>query len=195
MRYMLVGYSFEPRPNSRTLGAAASFATSGLSMSECSHSKNQFNERKQDWVVEKFWLRLLQGFNAIQAVSCFHLMGSGSSSKMTSRANGPLGKLIRISTSFPGFSLFLRESTLIAAGHVNPQNLGANKNLPQGRGSKIIKLSLLWERHKIDCWACKLERHYFEVYRSQEQVYGQVFHIIHVLLPWKWFKSLLTRRK
>lgn len=89
---------------------------------------------------------------------------------MTSRANGPLGKLIRISTSFPGFSLFLRERTLIAAGHVNPQNLGANKNLPQGRGSKIIKLSLLSERQ-----ACKLERHYFEVYRSQEQVCGQGF--------------------
>ena len=94
---------------------------------------------------------------------------------MTSRANGPLGKLIRISTSFPGFSLFLQERTPIAAGHVNPQNLGANKNLPQGRGSKIIKLSLLSERHKIRCWACKLERHYFEVYRSQEQVCGQGF--------------------
>ena len=62
---------------------------------------------------------------------------------MSSRANGPSGKLIRIYPSFPGFSLFLRETTLIAAGHVNTQNLGANKNLPQGRGGKILKLSLL----------------------------------------------------
>ena len=164
-------------------------------MNESSHSKNQFDERKQDWVVEKFWLQPPQRLNAIQAVSFFHLTDSGSSSKMTSRANGPLGKLIRISTSFPGFSLFLQERTLIAAGHVNPQNLGANKNLPQGRSSKIIKLSLLSERHKIRCWACKLERHYFEVYRSQEQVYGQGFSYYTRAFAWKWFKSLLTRRK
>ena len=40
-------------------------------MNESSHSKNQFDERKQDWVVEKFWLRPPQRLNAIQAESPF----------------------------------------------------------------------------------------------------------------------------
>ena len=39
-------------------------------------------------------------------------------------------------TSFPGFSPLL-ERILIAAGHLNPQNLEANKDLPHGRGSKV----------------------------------------------------------
>ena len=39
-------------------------------------------------------------------------------------------------TSFPGFSLLL-ERILIAAGHLNPPNLEANKDLPHGRGSKV----------------------------------------------------------
>ena len=39
-------------------------------------------------------------------------------------------------TSFPGFSLLL-ERLLFAAGHLNPQNLEANKDLPHGRGSKV----------------------------------------------------------
>ena len=39
-------------------------------------------------------------------------------------------------TSFPGFSLLL-ERILIAAGHLKPPNLEANKDLPHGRGSKV----------------------------------------------------------
>ena len=34
---------------------------SGLSLNGCSHSKNQFEERKQDWLVQKFMLRWLKG--------------------------------------------------------------------------------------------------------------------------------------
>ena len=41
--------------------------TSGLSLNGCSHSKNQFEERKQDWLVQKFMLRWLQRLDAIQA--------------------------------------------------------------------------------------------------------------------------------
>jgi len=67
-------------------------------------------------------------------------MDSGSISKMTSRANGSLTKLIRILTSFPGFALSLRERTLIAAGHVNLQDLGANKSLPHGR---VVKYKIV----------------------------------------------------
>ena len=39
-------------------------------------------------------------------------------------------------TSFPGFSPLL-ERILVAAGHLNPYNLEANKDLPHGRGSKV----------------------------------------------------------
>ena len=121
MRCILLGYSFKPRPNSRTLGTATSVLTIGLSMRS----------------------REVPGYGCFKGLTHFrespllHLMDSGSSSKMASRTNDSLGKLIRISTSFPGFALLLRERTLIAAGHVNPRNLGANKNLPYGRGSKV----------------------------------------------------------
>ena len=40
---------------------------SGLSLNGCWHSKNQFEERKQDWLVQKFMLRWLQRLDAIQA--------------------------------------------------------------------------------------------------------------------------------
>ena len=39
MRFMLLGYSFEPRPNSCTLGIALSVMTIGLSIDGSSHSK------------------------------------------------------------------------------------------------------------------------------------------------------------
>ena len=42
---MLLRYSFEPMPNSRALGTTGSVITVGLSINECSHSKNQFDKR------------------------------------------------------------------------------------------------------------------------------------------------------
>ena len=39
MRNMLLGYNFEPRPNSRALGTAGSVVTLGLSINVCSYSK------------------------------------------------------------------------------------------------------------------------------------------------------------
>ena len=57
---MLLGSRFTLRPNGRALGAIGSDFTSGLSINGFLHSKNQFDERKQDGLVQKFRLRLLQ---------------------------------------------------------------------------------------------------------------------------------------
>ena len=45
---MLLGYNFELRPNSRALRSEGSVMIISLSINGCSHSKNQFEERKQD---------------------------------------------------------------------------------------------------------------------------------------------------
>ena len=63
---MLLGYSLEPGPNTRALSTVGS-ATIGLSIKRCSHSKNQFDERKRHWLVQKFGLRRLFKLDAIQA--------------------------------------------------------------------------------------------------------------------------------
>ena len=63
---MLLGYSLEPGPNTRALSTVGS-ATIGLSIKRCSHSKNQFDERKRHWLVQKFGLRRLFKLEAIQA--------------------------------------------------------------------------------------------------------------------------------
>ena len=48
---MLLGYSFAVRPNSRALGTAGSVMTIfGLLINRCTHSKNQLEESKQDWL-------------------------------------------------------------------------------------------------------------------------------------------------
>ena len=70
---MLRGYSFEPRPNSHVLATAGSLMTIGLSIKVFSHSKNQFDEREQDCLVQKFGLRRHQRFNVIQAEPPFLL--------------------------------------------------------------------------------------------------------------------------
>ena len=51
---MLLGYSFEPRPDSRVLATAGSVMIISLSKKGCSHSKNQFDKREQDLLVQKF---------------------------------------------------------------------------------------------------------------------------------------------
>ena len=63
MRCLLLGYSLEPRLNSRALcTAGSSVMTISLSISVwngCSHSEYQFDESKQDWQLQKFevwWL-------------------------------------------------------------------------------------------------------------------------------------------
>ena len=59
--------NFELRSNSRALSTASSVMIVGLSVNRCSHSVNQFDERKQDWLVQKFGLRRLQRIYVIQA--------------------------------------------------------------------------------------------------------------------------------
>ena len=51
---------FEPRRNSRALGTAGSIMTIGVSINRCWHSKNWFDEIKQDWLVQKTGLWTLQ---------------------------------------------------------------------------------------------------------------------------------------
>ena len=57
---MLLGYSFETRPNSRALGTVDSVMTIAESINRCPHSKNLLGEKKQDWLVQKFGLQWLQ---------------------------------------------------------------------------------------------------------------------------------------
>ena len=55
---MLLGHSFDLRPNSRAFAIAGSVMTSGLLINECSQQKKkQFDEGKQDLLVQKFGLR------------------------------------------------------------------------------------------------------------------------------------------
>ena len=61
MRGMLLGYNFEPRPNTRTPATTGSVMTIGLSIKRCSHLKNPFDQRKQDWLVQKFGCGDLKG--------------------------------------------------------------------------------------------------------------------------------------
>ena len=63
---MLLEYSFEPRSKSRALGTASSVMTVGLSINGCSPWKDQFDERKQDWLVQTFGLRRLQKLDVIR---------------------------------------------------------------------------------------------------------------------------------
>ena len=66
---MLLGYSFAVRPNSRALGTAGSVMTIfGVLINRCTHSKNQLEESKQDWLVQTFGLRRRRRLaDAIQA--------------------------------------------------------------------------------------------------------------------------------
>jgi len=63
MRCLLLGYSFEPRPNSRALGTAGSVMSIGLLVNGCSHSKKPVWQEKtrltspqvQTAVTSKVW--------------------------------------------------------------------------------------------------------------------------------------------
>ena len=75
---MLLGYSFEPRPNSRVLSTAGSVMTIVLSINGCSHSKKkekQFHEKKQACLVQKVWdAATFKRFDVIQAEPPFLLL-------------------------------------------------------------------------------------------------------------------------
>ena len=71
---MLLGRNFEPRRERRVRGTAGSVMTVRLSVNGCSHSKSQFDEIKQDSLVQKFGLRRLQRLDVIQAEPPFLLL-------------------------------------------------------------------------------------------------------------------------
>ena len=52
-RGMLLWCSLEPRPNSRALASAGSVMAIVLSINRCLTRINQFDHRKQDWLVQK----------------------------------------------------------------------------------------------------------------------------------------------
>ena len=78
---ILLGYSFESRPNSRAVGTAGSVLIIGSSR------KNQFDARKQDWLVQKFGLRRFQRFkiHVIQAGTPFDLLSQENKRRRVSQ--------------------------------------------------------------------------------------------------------------
>ena len=60
---LLLGYSLEPRLNSRalcTLGSSVMIISLSISvLNGCLHSEYQFDKRKEDWQVQKFEVRWL----------------------------------------------------------------------------------------------------------------------------------------
>ena len=98
MRGTLVGFSFEPRPNTRTPTATGSAMTIGLSINRCSHSKNQFDERKHDWLVQKSGCGDLKGLTQFrQSLLVFSSLKAKGRSTRRVRKNPSLSCL-----SWPG---------------------------------------------------------------------------------------------
>ena len=64
MRCILLGYRFEPRPNSHTLGSVGSVMTICLSIKGCSHSKRTVWREKTRLTSPGVWLRSLQMHDA-----------------------------------------------------------------------------------------------------------------------------------
>lgn len=72
---MLLGYTSEPRPNSWCLFQRAQLWTSVYQWTDA-HTRKTSNclmREKQEWLVKKFMLQLLQRFDAIQAEPSFPL--------------------------------------------------------------------------------------------------------------------------
>ena len=63
MHSMLLGYSFETRPDSRALATAGSVMTIGLSTNRCLHSKNTVWREKTRLTSRRVWRRRPQRFD------------------------------------------------------------------------------------------------------------------------------------
>ena len=74
MRGTLLGYSFEPRPNSRVCHREHGYADGFINKGIFAREIKQFDEREQDCPVQKFSLRRLQRFDVIQAEPSFLLL-------------------------------------------------------------------------------------------------------------------------
>ena len=86
MRGMLLGYSFEHRPNSRVLATAGSVITIGLLINGCSHLKKEWVWRERTRLTI---LRRPQRFDVIQAELPFLLLTQEDKTKLYSQ--GELG--------------------------------------------------------------------------------------------------------
>ena len=84
MLSMLQGYTFEPRLNIRALGTVGSVVNIFSSLNGCSHTKTQFDAKKQDWIVQKFGLRRLRRFFLRGGGSVHGLVGCRSVSSLVS---------------------------------------------------------------------------------------------------------------
>ena len=84
---MLLGYSFEPRPNSRVLATAGSVMPIGLSINGCSHSKKKKNSWQERTRLTS--LRRPQRLDVIQAELPFLLLTQEDKRKLCSQ--GELG--------------------------------------------------------------------------------------------------------
>ena len=71
--------------------------TIGLAINGCSNprKKKQFDQRKQDWLVQKLWLRRHQRFDVIQAEPPFLLLSQWSSARTVLRTYNPGQKALR----------------------------------------------------------------------------------------------------
>ena len=74
MRCLLLGYSFDLRPNSHALGTAAVVLTIGLTITAARTRKTSWIRKKQDWLVQKFGLRRLQKLDTFQEEPTFNLL-------------------------------------------------------------------------------------------------------------------------
>ena len=62
IRCMSLGYIFEPKLSIRALGTVGSVVNINSSLNGCSHTKTQFDAKKQDGLVQKFGFRRLRRF-------------------------------------------------------------------------------------------------------------------------------------
>ena len=62
IRCMSLGYIFEPKLSIRALGTVGSVVNINSSLNGCSHTKTQFDAKKQDWLVQKFGFRRRRRF-------------------------------------------------------------------------------------------------------------------------------------
>ena len=102
--------------------------TSGLSLNGCSHSKNQFEERKQDWLVQKFMLRWLQRLDAIQAETLFFPLSQETKRRLC--LQGGVGHH-RYSSPFNG----------VSTASSSPKSLGSF-SIDDGNGSENVSFKM-----------------------------------------------------
>ena len=124
LRYMLLAVLI-PGLQIAALGTAGSVMTSGLSLNGCSHSKNQFEERKQDWLVQKFMLRWLQRLDAIQAETLFFPLSQETKRRLCLQGG-------------VGHHWYSSPFNVVSTASSSPKSIGSFSN-DDGDGNKDVK--------------------------------------------------------